>query len=795
VSDILAPGEPVAVDVIGQVVLLTEVTLPEVVVETTLLDDDLILVDVTLPAKPVIEAYSEEVQIVEVVASLIGPVGPQGPAGPTGSTGPAGPTGPQGAASTVPGPKGDKGDTGAQGVPGEQGEQGNVGAQGDVGPIGPLGPQGPTGPIGPQGAKGDTGEQGATGTMGPQGPVGGMGPTGPQGPGIAEAPNDGQQYARQSLAWTVVAATPTGLGTLAYNDFTVNDIAPTGNVVGDRWVKPSTGEEMVWVLPGAWLNPSLAGAILEAPVDGKPYARKDAAWAQVTLANLTGIVTVPQGGSGVGTLTGLVKGNGTSAFTAAVAGTDYVAPSALTGYLPLTGGTLTGNMAIAPAAGNDAQTNLNAPAGKGALLYLQTAGKSRWAVNKNGVAETGSDVGGDFGIARFNDLGNYVDTPIFINRASGGVSTSALSVVNTVSIASGAATNAVLYLNAPTNFYNVIEAKKASVTHWQILPGTGDANSDFYISRFDNVGGYLGTPFTINRLTGAVTFTNGVTCSNGLTITYPQQLAVGSIELGGPSGAPFIDFHSAAGTNDYDCRIIGSGGTGTTGQGTLAYQANQHNIQGAMWCNNISTFDGVMTLNSALNIKNGSQLYLWNPANSIRRPIAVENDGTLDFINNAYTNAVATLSDAGIFSAYAGYRCRQGDGGAISSSKFNFYWTGALQVWIDTTNLGNMSISDERIKQRIKAMPSLTETQFHKIHPISYHWADVGIFKDDGKARWGFSAQNLLGIAPQMVQGDVDAVQENGDPQPACLEPLAILAQTVLQVQQLLKRIAALEAA
>jgi hypothetical protein len=38
---------------------------------------------------------------------------------------------------------------------------------------------------------------------------------------------------------------------------------------------------------------------------------------------------VPQGGTGVATLTGLVKGNGASAFTAAVSGTDY---------LPITGG-------------------------------------------------------------------------------------------------------------------------------------------------------------------------------------------------------------------------------------------------------------------------------------------------------------------------------------------------------------------------------------------------------------------------------------------------------------------------
>ena len=42
-------------------------------------------------------------------------------------------------------------------------------------------------------------------------------------------------------------------------------------------------------------------------------------------------VTVPYGGTGVSTLTGIVKGNGQSAFSAATAGTDYVAPGGALG--------------------------------------------------------------------------------------------------------------------------------------------------------------------------------------------------------------------------------------------------------------------------------------------------------------------------------------------------------------------------------------------------------------------------------------------------------------------------------
>jgi hypothetical protein len=48
--------------------------------------------------------------------------------------------------------------------------------------------------------------------------------------------------------------------------------------------------------------------------------------ANATVLTTNALVTVAQGGTGVGTLTGLVKGNGTGAFSAAVSGTDYQAP-------------------------------------------------------------------------------------------------------------------------------------------------------------------------------------------------------------------------------------------------------------------------------------------------------------------------------------------------------------------------------------------------------------------------------------------------------------------------------------
>lgn len=56
---------------------------------------------------------------------------------------------------------------------------------------------------------------------------------------------------------------------------------------------------------------------------------------KLTVANIVGYlgtpITVANGGTGVATLTGIAKGNGASAFTAAAAGTDYVAPGGALG--------------------------------------------------------------------------------------------------------------------------------------------------------------------------------------------------------------------------------------------------------------------------------------------------------------------------------------------------------------------------------------------------------------------------------------------------------------------------------
>lgn len=82
--------------------------------------------------------------------------------------------------------------------------------------------------------------------------------------------------------------------------------------------------------------PSLPTSIITSGTFAKSFVSSTGTWSASEIPSLdaskitTGQLGVANGGSGAATLTGVLKGNGTSAFTAAVAGTDFVAPGATT---------------------------------------------------------------------------------------------------------------------------------------------------------------------------------------------------------------------------------------------------------------------------------------------------------------------------------------------------------------------------------------------------------------------------------------------------------------------------------
>lgn len=96
-----------------------------------------------------------------------------------------------------------------------------------------------------------------------------------------------------------------------------------------------------------------------------------------------------------------------AAFTAAIG---------MSNYLPLTGGALTGDLAIAKA---NPLLTFNASSG-GNYLLAGKGGVSRWQFALgDGTTESGGNAGSDFALYRYSDAGALLKTTLAISRASG----------------------------------------------------------------------------------------------------------------------------------------------------------------------------------------------------------------------------------------------------------------------------------------------------------------------------------------------------------------------------------------
>ncbi|NCC05842.1 MAG: hypothetical protein EOM37_17790, partial [Proteobacteria bacterium] len=167
------------------------------------------------------------------------------------------------------------------------------------------------------------------------------------------------------------------------------------------------------------------------------------------------------------------------------------------------------------------------------------------------------------------------------------------------------------------------------------------------------------------------------------------------------------------------------------------------------------------------------------------RPFAIANDtGNVSMGHNLSVGGTLTVSE----SVYGGkgYRTRTGFNGSYGTNWHNMYWNGsAMRLYVDDVDLGNITTSsDYRLKQEVKDVQSGLD-RIMKLHPVSYRWKNVSIFKDDGQRHEGFLAHEVQDVIPSAASGKKDELDKEGKPSYQSINPPAIIAVLTKAVQEL----------
>lgn len=157
---------------------------------------------------------------------------------------------------------------------------------------------------------------------------------------------------------------------------------------------------------------------------------------------------------------------------------------------------------------------LNSSAGTARTVAFLTNGKERWYAGANGSAESGSNAGTDYIINRHADDGSFIDQPFNIIRSTGNV-----NIANDLIVSGGQ-----IYLSQSAGNDCAIALRTGSNLRWYFgsdstAESGSNAGSNWFINRHSDAGGYIDTPMSISRATGAVTFNKPVSVGGDISAT------------------------------------------------------------------------------------------------------------------------------------------------------------------------------------------------------------------------------------------------------------------------------------
>ena len=304
------------------------------------------------------------------------------------------------------------------------------------------------------------------------------------GSGITEGATDGQLNGSTDV--TVVPA-PTGSNRRVIKDITIyngDTAAVTVFVKYDNNATQRTLAKVTLAVGDTWTT--------DGTFDTNGNLKQS--MGTVNLASqVTGTLPVANGGTGATTLTGVLKGNGTSAFTAATAGTDYVAPGGALGTP--SSGTLTNATGLPLTTG----VTGTLPVGNGGTGATTLTG----VLKGNGTsAFTAATAGTDY--VAPGTATTFTATQTF-NGSSSTLAAVLTDAAETVTISATAATGTINY----------------DVTTQSVLYYTTNASANFTV----NFRGSSGTSLNTLMSTGqsvTVTFLN----TNGATAYYNNAVQV-----------------------------------------------------------------------------------------------------------------------------------------------------------------------------------------------------------------------------------------------------------------------------
>ena len=304
-----------------------------------------------------------------------------------------------------------------------------------------------------------------------------------------------------------------------------------------------------------------------------------------TAANVTGIVLVANGGTGAPTLTGILKGNGTSAFTAATAGTDYENPITFTS--PLSRSTNTISI-------TDADATHRGVVSTGTQSFAGSKTFNSDLIVNNitiGIGSGNSGLNTVFGNGAFisNSSGNYnisFGSSVLSNNVSGsdniGIGWRSLlnntSGWDNTSVGHIAMYNNTIGNNNTANGSSALQDNVAGVNNTAIGKSALQQNLGSYNTAIGTEAGYSNVNGSNNTLIGnGADVTDGITNStslgNGAVVTTSNTIQLGnssvsSVKTNGTITAGSVIYPNTLGTNGQVLTSNGSSLTWSNPSGT-----------------------------------------------------------------------------------------------------------------------------------------------------------------------------------------------------------------------------------